>query len=144
MQRNRTTERVGHDVDAFAVGELAYPGQEVLALVVDRDRAQRLDLRQVVGRRGPDEPKPGHGAELKHRSADPSGCAVHEHGLPSFRLGGAVEHLVGGHIGEHETDHLGRVKVLGNLDRPGLRHADPIRIRAPDRQRADPIADVQP
>jgi hypothetical protein len=55
-----------------------------------------------------------------------------------------VEHLIGGHVGKEEAQDLPRIEVLGNLDRAGLRNADAVRVRTPDRQRADAIADAQP
>src|SRR3546814_2952625 len=48
--------------------------------------------------------------------------------------------LVGGHVREDEAHHLRRVEVLGDLDRVLLRHADPLRVRAPDRQGADSVS----
>ncbi len=55
-----------------------------------------------------------------------------------------MEHLVGGHVGKQETEHLAGIEILGDVDRAGLGHADAVRVRAPDRQRADPVADAQP
>ena len=46
--------------------------------------------------------------------------------------------------GKEEAQDLPRIEVLGNVDRAGLRHADAVRVRAPDRQRADAIAHAQP
>jgi len=56
----------------------------------------------------------------------------------------AVKHLVGGHVRKEEAQDLARIEVLGHLDRAGLRHADALRVGAPDRQRADAVAHAQP
>jgi hypothetical protein len=55
-----------------------------------------------------------------------------------------VKHLVGGHVGKEEAQDLPWIEVLGNVDCAGLGHADAVRVRAPDRQRADAVTHLQP
>jgi hypothetical protein len=55
-----------------------------------------------------------------------------------------VKQLVGGQVGEDEAYDLGRVELLGHLDRVLLRHADTLRVGAPHRQRGDTVSLSQP
>lgn len=68
---------------------------------------------------------------------------MHQHGLAGLHPRRTVKHLVGGHVREDEAHHLRGVEVLGNLDRILLRHADPLRVGAPDRQGADTVSLAQ-
>jgi hypothetical protein len=43
-------------------------------------------------------------------------------------------------VGEHEAQDLGRVQVLGDLDRARLRHTDALRVGPPHRQGADAVS----
>ena len=77
-ERDWATERVEHDVDALAAGQLAHSRQEVLVAVVDRDRAEPLDGGHVARGTGPEEAKPRQCSQLELGDADPSGSAVYE------------------------------------------------------------------
>jgi hypothetical protein len=55
-----------------------------------------------------------------------------------------MQQLIGGHVGEDEAGHLGRIKVAGDLDRIHLRHTHALGVGAPDRQRCHPVARSQP
>ena len=54
-----------------------------------------------------------------------------------------MQHLIGGHIGEHEAHDLCGVEVLGNHDRTRLGHAHLLGIGAPNREGSDAITDPQ-
>jgi hypothetical protein len=43
-------------------------------------------------------------------------------------------------VGEHEAQDLGRVQVLGDLDRARLRHTDALRVGPRHRQGADAVS----
>ena len=55
-----------------------------------------------------------------------------------------MENLVRRHVDEDEVEHFARVHVLRDLDGVFFQDADALGIRAPDGQRADAIADLQP
>ena len=141
--RRRAADTVEDDVHAVA-GQLADPGQEVLVAVVDRHRAEPLDRGAVAGRRGAVEAQPGERAEFEDRDAHPPGRAVHEHRLSGLHLRAAMQHLVGGRVGQDQAHDLRRVQVLGHLDRLRLGHADVLGVAAVGGQRGDPVPDVQP
>jgi hypothetical protein len=54
-----------------------------------------------------------------------------------------MKQLVGGHVRKDEAQGLRRVEIIGHLDRVLLQHTDSLGVCAPDRQRADTVADAQ-
>jgi hypothetical protein len=69
---------------------------------------------------------------------------VHQHRLATPGHRQAVQQLVSGRVGQHEAHHLGRVELVGDLDRVRLRQADALGIGAPCRQRGHPDSRSQP
>jgi hypothetical protein len=118
----------------------------VLAAVDDESSAgaQPLDRGAVGSRSRPVDAQSGRRREFEDRGAHPAGRAMHEQSLPAFRFRCAVKHLVRGHVDEDEAQDLGRVEVVGHLDRVVLRNADTFGVGAPLRQCADAGSHVKP
>jgi hypothetical protein len=56
----------------------------------------------------------------------------------------AVKELIGRHVRQDEANHLGRIELLGNLNGVHVRHADTLRVGAPDGERRHPVSHSQP
>ncbi len=141
-QRDRPTQTVDDNIHTAAV--LTNARQEVLVLVIDRHRPQRLDLGAITRGRGAVQAKPSHRSQLESRNANSACRAVHERRLPRLHLGRAMKHLVRGHVRKQQAQDLPRIEILRNVHCTGLRHTHPLRVRAPDRQCANTVADPQP
>ncbi|HEY6979415.1 hypothetical protein, partial [Reyranella sp.] len=82
---------------------------EVLALVVDRRRAQLANQSSVVAARGAPQLEPGHPAEREQRLTDGAGGSLHEHAIAAPHPGGAVKELVRGRPAQDQRRRFCRV-----------------------------------
>ena len=63
-----------------------------------------------------------------------------EHALARFHLGGAMQHLVGGDVVQHQADRLAGVEPKGHGNECPRREADELGVGAVDGQRGDELA----